>query len=54
MPIKCPSGTSKSCRYKKTSKNNVMLRLCGCLRNNKFIKNGVKEVDKIIKKVKDK
>ncbi len=43
MPINCPKGTSKIFRFKPI-KRGRRLRLGGCARNNKFIKNGVKEV----------
>ena len=45
MPVKCPKGTKVGYRYKKTSKGKV--RLGGCMRKDKFIKNGVKEAKKI-------
>jgi len=46
MPIKCPKGTSKHYVYKKGTR----IRLGGCAKKGKFIKNGVKEVKKIPKK----
>ena len=45
MPIKCPPGTKVGYRFKKGTN----LRLGGCMRLNKFIKNGVKETKNIIK-----
>jgi hypothetical protein len=40
MPLRCPKGTSKKYVYKKGTK----IRLGGCTKKGKFIKNGVKEV----------
>ena len=42
MPLKCKSGTTPSCRFKKTKKSK--LRLCGCMRKGRFVK--IKEVKK--------
>jgi len=48
MPIKCPKGTSEWYRFKKGTN----IRLGGCTRKGKLIKNGIKEVKKVIKKLK--
>jgi len=45
MPFKCPSGTKVGYRYKKGTK----LRLGGCMKSEKFIKNGVKEAKDMMK-----
>jgi len=47
MPIKCPQGTSQHYVFKKGTN----IRLGGCAKKGKFIKGGVKEVKKIIKKI---
>lgn len=51
MPLKCPKGTSPQYRMKRT-KTGKLLRLGGCMRIDKFIKNGVKEVKILEPKVK--
>ena len=48
MPIKCLKGTSVKYVFKKGTN----IRLGGCARSGKFIKDGIKEVKKIIKKAK--
>lgn len=48
MPIKCPRGTRTIFRVK-TTKSGKKLRLGGCARNDKFIKNGIKEIKDITK-----
>ena len=50
MPIKCPSGTSVGYRYK-TTKTGKLLRLGGCIKKGRFIKDGVKEAKLFPKKV---
>ena len=50
MPVKCPKGTSLHYRHK-TTKKGKLIRLGGCARKGKFIKDGVKEA-KVIKKKK--
>jgi len=47
MPIKCPRGTSTQYRFIKDTN----IRLGGCMKNNRFIKDGIVEVKKVIKKV---
>ena len=45
MPIKCPSGTKVAFRFKKGTN----IRLGGCMKGEKFITDGIKEIKKIIK-----
>jgi len=47
MPIKCPRGTSTQYRYIKGTN----IRLGGCMKEGKFIKDGIVEVKKIVKKL---
>ena len=45
MVFTCPPGTTKIFRFKKTKSG--LVRLGGCAKNNRFIKNGVKEVKEV-------
>ena len=49
MVYKCPSGTENTCRVVTSKKKKVKVRLCGCAKKGKFIKNGVKEAKKLKK-----
>jgi len=49
MPVKCPKGTSVGYRVI-TTKKGKKVRLGGCMRVGRFIKDGVKEA-KVIKKI---
>lgn len=48
MVFTCPLGTTKIFRFKMTKKGRV--RLGGCGRKGRFIKNGIKEITKMKKK----
>jgi len=55
MPLKCQKGTSTIYRWK-TTKTGKRLRLGGCAKKGRFIKDGVKEVkvvspQEVVKKI---